>query len=180
MQLDNGWRTRSPLTELLIIPYESKLRIYKATNRPSTCHSLSSSCLACPDSRSWPDGRKEPGEASTQVSDHCGCRLRFVFRMKFEDGTEFSLLMDWLEITKKDWPSHASTAGRPWYDRKRGREGGNEGNAICVAMERRNERRVVPRRVFHAEQIGLTRAGLGGEGGGDEQRRGSSAVSENN
>ena len=47
----------------------------QATNRPSTCHSLSSSCLACPDCRSWPDRRKEPGEASTQVSGRCGCRL---------------------------------------------------------------------------------------------------------
>ena len=45
----------------------------KATNRPSTCHSLSSSCLACPDCRSWPDGRKEPGEVSTQV---CGRKGR--------------------------------------------------------------------------------------------------------
>ena len=60
--------------QLFGICSSTRLHAPKARNRPSTCHSLSSSCLVCPDCRSWPDGRKEPGEASTQVSGRCGCR----------------------------------------------------------------------------------------------------------
>ena len=68
------------------------------------------------------------------------------------------------------------------------REGGREGMRATQYVSRWKDGtregwcHAAPRRFFHAEQIGLTRAGLGGEGGGggDEQRRGSSAVSENN
>ena len=88
--------------QLFGICSSTRLHAPKARNRPSTCHSLSSSCLVCPDCRSWPDRRKEPGEASTQVSGRCGRRRR-----EEEAGEE-----KWMHICL--WPGAFKQDPRPF------------------------------------------------------------------